>query len=213
MESLAGTCIEALKEQGFEKHHIRTEKFLHMRYQGTDCALMCSADKMEDFLEAFLTRYKKEFGFTMPNRPVLVDDVRVRGVGCTQFGEEAKLSKCDESVPNPAEVVDVFFDTQYERTNVYRMEDLAFGNVLPGPCIVMDKLSTILVEPQCRCVVSEEGNLRIDVGQAKKEKIGTELDTIQLSVFSHRFMSIAGVHFTLFSTLPSFLCDVKRQRD
>ena len=56
----------------------------------------------------------------------------------------------------------------------------------------MDKLSTILVEPKCRCVVSRQGNLKIEVFSNASEKIGTELDTVQLSVFSHRFMSIAG---------------------
>jgi 5-oxoprolinase (ATP-hydrolysing) len=72
------------------------------------------------------------------------------------------------------------------------MADLTFGNTMDGPCIIMDKLSTILVEPGCTCIVSKQGNLRIEVGLQKVEKIGPELDTIQLSVFSHRFMSIAG---------------------
>ena len=192
LESLSIKCIDALQKQGFETHLIRTEKFLHMRYQGTDCALMCSAQSVEAFLEAFLKQYKKEFGFTMPNRAVLIDDVRVRGIGCTQFGREASLAKAHLSVPEAVETVDVFFDNRYEKTNVYKMEDLSYGHVLGGPCIVMDKLSTILVEPDCSCVVSEQGNLRIEVGQERKERIGSQLDTIQLSVFSHRFMSIAG---------------------
>jgi hypothetical protein len=34
--------------------------------------------------------------------------------------------------------------------------------------------------------------VRIDVGHEMSRKIGTDLDTIQLSIFSHRFMSIAG---------------------
>ena len=192
LESLSVKCIEALHNQGFENHLIRTEKFLHMRYQGTDCALMCSASSLEGFINSFLQQYKKEFGFTMPNRTVLIDDIRVRGVGSTQFGNEPSLPKAESSVPKPAETVDVFFDGSYERTNVYRMEDLTYGHILQGPCIIMDKLSTILVEPNCSCVVSREGNLRIEVGHENKENISTELDTIQLSVFSHRFMSIAG---------------------
>ena len=60
-----------------------------------------------------------------------------------------------------------------------------------GPCIIMDKLSTIIVEPGCRCTVSQQGNLKIEINIQSMEKIGTELDTVQLSVFSHRFMSIA----------------------
>ena len=55
----------------------------------------------------------------------------------------------------------------------------------------MDKLSTILVEPNCRFEITRQGNVRIHVGHDLGRKIGTELDTIQLSIFSHRFMSIA----------------------
>ena len=62
----------------------------------------------------------------------------------------------------------------------------------------MDKLSTILVECQCQCTVSAEGNLKIDVGGHDHfDRIGTHLDTVQLSVFSHRFMSIAGEYQVL----------------
>jgi 5-oxoprolinase (ATP-hydrolysing) len=59
----------------------------------------------------------------------------------------------------------------------------------------MDKLSTILVEPNCRFTITRQGNVRIEVGHQLGKKIGTELDTIQLSIFSHRFMSIAGKFF------------------
>merc|ERR1719188_346190 len=56
----------------------------------------------------------------------------------------------------------------------------------------MDQLSTILVEPGCSCFVSRQGNLKISIGDASSgPRIGTALDAIQLSIFSHRFMSIA----------------------
>lgn len=55
----------------------------------------------------------------------------------------------------------------------------------------MDKLSTILVEPDCLAEVTRAGNLDITIGSGLVDKIGPELDSIQLSIFSHRFMSIA----------------------
>lgn len=57
----------------------------------------------------------------------------------------------------------------------------------------MDALSTILVEPDCIAEITNKGDIliRLESSLAKKVKIGTELDTIQLSIFSHRFMSIA----------------------
>ena len=188
---LSEKCKVALLSQGFDKDQIKTEKYLHMRYQGTDCALMV-ASETTDFMTGFLKRYQTEFGFTLQNRSVLVDDVRVRGVGCTDFSKEEDLPESQTKSPTPLETVQVFFDQRYEPTDVYTMEQLTHGHVLLGPAIVMDKLSTILVEPGCTCIVSKQGNLKIEIGLQTVEKIGKELDSVQLSVFSHRFMSIAG---------------------
>lgn len=55
---------EKLTAQGFRDSHIEIESFLHLRYQGTDCALMCIANqntqkkgmKHGDFLTTFLER-------------------------------------------------------------------------------------------------------------------------------------------------------------
>ena len=51
--------------------------------------------------------------------------------------------------------------------------------------------STIVVEPDCVATITKYGDIRIQIGNDKLHKIGTELDTIQLSIFSHRFMSTA----------------------
>ncbi len=197
LDSLGKKCVAKLRDQGFPEDKIATERFLHMRYQGTDCALMCpavkSGDGKEDFMTSFLKRYKTEFGFTLQNRKVFVDDVRVRGIGRTEFGDEKDLPKSAASKPAAKEEVKVFFDDKHYDTSVHVMTDLTFGHVIEGPAIIMDKLSTILVEPGCTASVSQQGNLKIDLVLEKLERIGTELDTIQLSVFSHRFMSIAGI--------------------
>lgn len=52
--------------------------------------------------------------------------------------------------------------------------------------------STILVEPGCQAEVTETGDIRISVGAEAPTMVGAQLDPIQLSIFSHRFMSIAG---------------------
>lgn len=53
-------------------------------------------------------------------------------------------------------------------------------------------LSTILVEPGCQAEVTETGDIRISVGAEAPSTVGAQLDPIHLSIFSHRFMSIAG---------------------
>lgn len=76
-------------------------------------------------------------------------------------------------------------------TSVHYLERLKAGHKINGPAIIMDKLSTILVEPDCIAVVTKTGNLEITIGTGTVNQVGPELDSIQLSIFSHRFMSIA----------------------
>lgn len=51
--------------------------------------------------------------------------------------------------------------------------------------------STILVETNCRAAITEFGDINMSIGRQEHSVIGPELDMIQLSIFSHRFMSIA----------------------
>ncbi len=89
VEGLRGKCTAELRKQGFPEAMIETEAFLHLRYDKTDCALMCTAESGEgnqkgpfpDYLSTFLRRYQTEFGFTLRDRAIVVDDIRVRGVG------------------------------------------------------------------------------------------------------------------------------------
>jgi 5-oxoprolinase (ATP-hydrolysing) len=71
------------------------------------------------------------------------------------------------------------------------MENLRWEDTVAGPAIIMDKLSTILIEPDCKAEISIHGDIKITVGNSAGMKISTDLDTIHLSIFSHRFMSIA----------------------
>jgi 5-oxoprolinase (ATP-hydrolysing) len=203
---LKKTCANQLAKQGFVKNAIETNAFLHLRYNGTDCALMCAPaeasggrtkgknPKSGDFLKTFISRYQKEFGFTLKDRKIFVDDIRVRGVAKTEFGSETDIAVADssQSKPKPSETVRVYFEGGFRKTGVHMLKNLKFGVEIVGPAIIMDQLSTILIEPECTCVVSRQGNLKISIGEeAATNKIGTKLDTIQLSIFSHRFMSIA----------------------
>lgn len=44
ISALKSQCMKKLQQQGFTDAEIELGPFLHLRYEGTDCALMCSAD-------------------------------------------------------------------------------------------------------------------------------------------------------------------------
>ncbi|XP_029678824.1 5-oxoprolinase isoform X1 [Formica exsecta] len=199
LDAMEAKVRSKLRAQGFADYQIKTESFLHLRYDGTDCALMCTSVNQNsgdtitrhgDFLTPFLERYKTEFGFTIPGRKILVNDVRVRGIGKTEIPEDPVLPPSQAS-PKAEKTTMVYFESGYQETSVYQLNSLSPGNILHGPVIIMDSLSTLLVEPDCIAEITCRGDVKITIGKGLQTTITTDLDTIQLSIFSHRFMSIA----------------------
>jgi 5-oxoprolinase (ATP-hydrolysing) len=196
LSALEEQCKDELKKQGFTDENIVLKPYLHMRYDGTDCGLMCSpvpskeGTKHGDFLLAFIDRYQSEFGFVIHKRNIIVDDVRVRGVGKSDLMEEKAIETATED-PVPEQTTQVHFENGLQETNVYLLKNLKARHVISGPAIIMDDLSTVLVEPDCTATITLFGDVKITIGTGQVKEIGPELDSIQLSIFSHRFMSIA----------------------
>lgn len=203
LDELSRSCLEQLKVQGFNDGDVVLEPYLHLRYNGTDCALMISPDgadgggniltaKYGDFMSAFVKRYQKEFGFTLEGRNVIVDDVRVRGCGKSKTPEELDIHEAESSSPVPVKVAKVFFDDGWMDAKVFLKENLLAGHSFAGPAVIIERLSTIIVEPKCRAWITPKGDIVIRIEDLSMTKVvGVDMDPIQLSIFSHRFMSIA----------------------
>ncbi|KAN0061276.1 hypothetical protein ACQY0O_006122 [Thecaphora frezii] len=179
--------VEALKEkvhgelrrQGFEEGRIRLEVLLNLRYDGTDTALMMLEpdDGSWDFERVFVEKYRTEFGFTLEGKAIVVDDVRVRGVGRSfdalgegtlaeyrrVFGKKAAggVGKSGEGETKKKEkerrTSQVYFD-EYGRleTPVVGLASLETGEAVEGPAILIDETQTILVEPKCTAFVTSQ---------------------------------------------------------
>lgn len=179
VEELRAKVVRELHErQGFSKDHIHVEVLLNLRYDGTDTALMTlkPADgwNME---KAFVDKYRQEFGFVLADRSILVDDVRVRGVGRTfddlgpsVLAEHAdQVAKASSSSTEPftlAKAIEmsskrpVYFD-QLGRldTAIVRLRELSCFERVPGPAILIDETQTILVEPKCEARIMSQAVL------------------------------------------------------
>eukprot|EP01098_Paradermamoeba_levis_P002844 TRINITY_DN1351_c0_g1_i1.p1 TRINITY_DN1351_c0_g1~~TRINITY_DN1351_c0_g1_i1.p1 ORF type:complete len:682 (+),score=195.46 TRINITY_DN1351_c0_g1_i1:1498-3543(+) len=187
--SLKEKGADSLKHHGFDESAITYELFLNLRYNGTDTSIMTPLPEDGNFVGAFVQKYKQEYGFVIHGRPIIIDDIRVRAVGSGSKLKSIKISQ--GQAPKPTKFVPTYFQgLGRHNTPLYLLPELGAGVEVPGPAIIIDNTSTIVVEPDCKAVLTDEGNIRIDVGSLVV-KIGTELDTVQLSVFSHRFMSIA----------------------
>ncbi|RMZ46598.1 hypothetical protein AFCA_012137 [Aspergillus flavus] len=192
--------IEALKLQGFDEESIVHECFLNMKYQGSDTTLMIrKPDQLSDFGAAFNTRHAQEFGFSQ-SRDILIDDIRVRSIGRSRVVDTSspfiELNKLDDrstvQPPAPAFTRRVFFDILgWADTNVYTLPDLSPGTRINGPAMIIDETQTIVVDHASRATILPE-HVVLEVGSVNQEQLSTNaVDPVQLSVFSHRFMTVA----------------------
>ena len=201
VEDLQKRATEELKKEGFDDDSIRHEFYLNMRYQGTDTSLMMiKPDKDWNFGKAFVERYQQEFGFTLPDRDILVDDIRVRGIGQSFEGPEKtvdrqlrEVKQSEVQVSKKYSTQKVYFEGGYQDTNIYVLNKLEVGDRIKGPAIIIDETQTIVVVPNSMAIILST-HVIINLGESdgtSKKANAQKVDPIILSIFSHRFMAIA----------------------
>lgn len=205
-----------LAAQGFHDVNMNSVFYLNCRYQGTDTSMMIpfpsnvSPETLTatQFQQLFIDTYKREYGFELVGRAVLLDDVRVRVVGNasqTQSNSQSQVksvvpadkviasaSKGDKDTVKPQEYASVYFDDLgRHRTPVYRLISLVAGDQILGPAIIIQDITTIVIEPECRAALTPNGDIEVEVLSSGNKVLSTAMDPIYLSIFSHRFMGIA----------------------
>lgn len=189
-----------LQRQGFATQSVQAERYLHCRYQGSTTQLMIQQPKGEDFALAFKKEHQEQFGFTLVDRAVICDDVRVRCIGMSggstssspyQAMKQARLRPAD--LRNVTTKMVYYEKKGYVSTHIIALKDLDDGAQVPGPAIVFDETQTILIEPGWIGTALPE-HVVIDLNHERPPKGELDLehvDPVELSVMGHRFMSIA----------------------
>jgi 5-oxoprolinase (ATP-hydrolysing) len=190
IESLREQAYSALTSQGFGQEAMGHTAFLNLRYQGTDTAMMIVRPENGDYAGAFRKAYHREFGFDLTDREILIDDIRVRAWGKTAGLNKIPIAEA-QGPPPKLETARSYFETGWQDTDIYNLDDLGAGHEISGPAIIIHHTSTILVEPNCEALVTPFGDVEITVGSGANGTIGTQVDPVQLSIFSNLFMSIA----------------------
>ena len=197
LDKLQERAVQALAKQRIPKSRITSERYLNMRFHGSDTPLMIQEEHGVSFLDAFKNAHRKQFGFLPIDRDVIIDDYRVRSIGASTVekptswvAELASLKERDAGRPESIKQV-YFKETGWHQTPVYGLSRLPNGCILKGPALIIDTTQTIVVTPGSVATILRD-NILIDVEVGKKEDISSQTaDPIQLSIFGHRFMGVA----------------------
>ncbi|KAL7124304.1 hypothetical protein ABFS83_14G039700 [Erythranthe nasuta] len=195
--TLLNRVKEKLQLQGFKEDSITTETYLNLRYEGTDTAIMVKSPMNQDgskgdYAIEFVRLFQQEYGFELQNRNILICDVRVRGIGVTNILKPRALDPV-LGTPKIDGRYRVYFGNGWHDTPLFKLEDMACGHAICGPAVIMNGNSTVIIEPNCKAVVTKYGNIKIEIESIHKvvEASKEVADVVQLSIFNHRFMGIA----------------------
>ena len=198
LDYLSKDAEQGLTSQNINKKSIQTEKFLNMRYQGSDSQLMVPASKDSGFLESFERMHMREFSFTDASRKVIVDDVRSRASGSSHRLHERSyrsdlktLSKESVKLEASTKRRDVYFEGGWQSLPALSLGEMKPGTTVQGPALIIDTTQTIMVVPTARATILER-HVIVDMEIDNKKTVSAEeVDPIQLAIFGNRFMSIA----------------------
>ncbi|KAL4879118.1 Hydantoinase B/oxoprolinase-domain-containing protein [Aspergillus karnatakaensis] len=199
VEELREKVYKELAIDGFSRDRVKQEVYLNLRYQGTDNTLMILEPKDGDYLAEFTRQHYREYSFTFPDKKVVLEDIRVRGIGQSAestnespFQELNNVKKDNVEAGSEDSVSRVYFSQiGWVESPVYRLEQLKPGCTIEGPAVIIDNTQTIIVEPRVWAIVLSR-HVILDLPSTQSRTLSrTTIDPISLSIFGHRFISIA----------------------
>jgi 5-oxoprolinase (ATP-hydrolysing) len=197
LEKLGIAARDALLTQGVSHDRIRIVKRIHLRYDGTDSALIVNFGTIAGMIEQFEAAYRMRYSFLMPGRALVAEAVSVEAIGASDTPAEVLIDTPSpsqgEAVCEAVEVVSMHTGGKSHETPVYRRETLIPGARVRGPAIIAEQNATTIVEPGWQAEVTTPGHLVLTRVEARPQRgaIGTSADPVMLEIFNNLYMSIA----------------------
>ena len=193
LEALGAAAKADLERQQASGGQVAIHPRVHVRYEGSDSALVVPFGSLEGIVAAFEAAYRQRFAFLMQGKKMVVEAVSVEAVVAGDAPNEPRQHVHPLREVPRRETVRMYSGGQWHATALVVREDLRPGDTIPGPAIIAEKNATTIVEPGWEARLTALDHIVIDrrVPRALKFAAGTSVDPVLLEVFNNLFMNIA----------------------
>ena len=193
VDELAAEATDELTRQGVSGGRVQVYRRVHVRYEGTDSALVVPFGSAAQIQAAFEAAYRQRFAFLMAERRLMVEAVSVEAVALGDAPAEPRHPIGASGAAPVAETVRLFSGGEWWNAALVVREQTRPGHVIDGPAIIAEKNATTVVEPGWQARVTAFDHLVLDRVQPRERQsaIGTTVDPVMLEVFNNLFMNIA----------------------
>lgn len=167
-------ALEELFEEGVEKERASLLRFLDMRYVGqhhevtieipNDCSI--EERHLKEITETFHKAHEKLYTYSTPETPLEIINLRITAVGHVDKTGlfEGQIEEKDPTFAfkNKRKV---YFEEygKFVDTPVYDRAKLKSGNLIEGPAVIEERITTIIVHPNWNASVDGFNNVIMEV--------------------------------------------------
>ena len=160
--------LESLFESSIDKAQDEPDaivKKVNLKYEGTDSTLTVdfNAD-LAVMKQEFATEHKTRYGFIQPEKGLIVESATIELVRQMNTPQEPIINRTRpiNEPPIPQETVKMFALDRWHDADVYRREDLQPQDCITGAAIIVETISTIVIEPNWQVTVSDRNYLILE---------------------------------------------------
>ena len=193
LDQLGQAARGEVASQGVPLAAVELRRKVHLRYEGTDTALVLPWGDIAAIRARFEAGYRQRFAFLMLGRALVIEAVSVEAIGAGERFDAATGG--DEPAPctPPPDARVRMHCGRWLDAGLFVRESLRAGATIDGPAIVAEKNATTVIEPGWQARLMQAGPIELTRVQprANQHAIGTDADPVMLEVFNNLFMNIA----------------------
>ena len=146
--------------EGVPSDRITAAHRAHLRYEGTDTAVIVPAGPLDEMTRAFEATYARRFSFLMRDKTIIVEAVSVEVMGAQEKlsadtqDRSVQINDAEPQRPVSEAQVPMFTAGAWSDVDLFARSGLQPGHAVDGPAIIAEELATTVVEPGWQAVVT-----------------------------------------------------------
>jgi 5-oxoprolinase (ATP-hydrolysing) len=193
LAQLSAQAQTALRNQIVGGGDLHTHERVHVRYAGTDTALVVPMGTLVQVKQAFEDAYMRRFAFVMPDKALVVEAVSVEAVLAGEPAPEKQHATPPSRGMPPHSLTRLYLHGAWQEAALVQREAMQAGDVLTGPALVVERHATTVIDLGWQAKLTSLHHLVLQriAPRVTAYAAGTSVDPVQLEVFNNLFMNIA----------------------
>jgi 5-oxoprolinase (ATP-hydrolysing) len=172
-----------------DQQEVEYQARLHIKYLGSDNSLLVNVASLANMKKSFEAQHQQLFGF-VGSQPLLVEALQVEARVAGEMSQPEVQSH--DAPAQPQSSIKLFSRDEECDALVYQRNELQAGQVVTGPCLVLEETGTIVIESGWQGSLTKQGDLLLNHFESQKKQYSAEqADPVLLEIFNNRFMNVA----------------------